>query len=518
MVGIWIGLAFERKMHKNILKTVFVKQGSSKLDQLMQYVQDNYVDTVNYESLETNAIQGMLSSLDPHSTYVSASELKETNDPLMGKFEGIGVQFSIEHDSVMVIKAIAGGPSEKVGILAGDRIISADGTNMASCKITNGKVMKLLKGNKGTKVNLEIYRPQIKKVLKFTVVRNVIPTWSIDASLFYTNGIGYIKLGQFGATTNKELKEILKAFKRNNVNKLILDLRGNAGGYLEEAISVSDEFLPNGNMIVFTKGLNRETKTYHATDDGEWDNKPICILIDEGSASASEIVAGAIQDNDRGVIIGRRSFGKGLVQEQVPMSDGSLMRLTTAKYYTPSGRSIQKPYKSGNENYFLDVYKRYFDGEMENSDSIPINDSLKYVTKGGKIIYGGGGITPDTYIPIDKNPDLVFFNESVNKGILYRFAFEYSDKNRAKLNNFKTLEQFLSGFKTSDEIYKEYIAFAYENNIKPNTRQIEMSKDKILHLFKAYIARNLFDESGFYKIYLETDKTFLKALEISKNQ
>jgi carboxyl-terminal processing protease len=494
-----------------------VKSGNT-LNELIRFIDNNYVDSVDVQKLNNEAITGMLLSLDPHSVYIPASDFADANDPLMGNFEGIGVQFKIERDTVMVINTIPGGPSEKVGLLAGDRIVKVDGKNIAGIKIVNEKVMKLLKGPKDTKVKVGIYRKGLKKINDFTITRGVIPTWSIDISYAVNKEIGYIKLSKFSATTGDELHEALVDLKEKGIKKLILDLRGNSGGYLNEAISVSDEFLPDNKLIVYTQGLHRPKQINKSTAEGVWDKLAVVVLIDEGSASASEIVSGAIQDNDRGTIIGRRSFGKGLVQEQVSLSDGSALRLTVARYYTPTGRSIQKPYTKGAEEYYMEYYHRMTDGELETSDSIKLNDSLKYKTPGGKTVYGGGGIMPDIFVPVEKNPNLKFYNESVNKGILYQFAFDYTDGNRANLMAFKNAAQFDNSFQVTEAIYNEFIVYAAKNEIKYPPSETSSSKEKIKELMKSYIARNLFDSKGFYPIYLRSDKTFQKAMEVLGKQ
>jgi len=488
-------------------------QSKNTLNELIRFIDNNYVDSVSVKKLNEEAITGMLLSLDPHSVYIPASEFADANDPLMGNFQGIGVQFRIERDTVMVINTIASGPSEKVGLLAGDRIVKVDGKNIASIKIVNEKVMKLLKGPKDTKVTVSIFRRGLKKLNDFTITRGVIPTWSIDISYAVNAQSGYIKLSKFSATTGDELHEALKELKAKGVRKLILDLRGNSGGYLQEAIAVADEFLPDNKLIVYTKGLHRPKQTATSTSDGLWEDLPLVVLIDEGSASASEIVAGAIQDNDRGTIIGRRSFGKGLVQEQVGLSDGSALRLTVARYYTPTGRSIQKPYTKGAEEYYMEYYHRMTDGELDNVDSIKLNDSLKFKTPGGKTVYGGGGIMPDIFIPVERNAALKFYNESVNKGILYQFAFDYTDGNRSKFSSYKEASQFDKNFQVTGGMYDDYIAFAAKNGIKYPPAETMASQPKINELMKSYIARNLYDSKGFYPIFLRSDKTFQKGIE-----
>ncbi len=495
--------------HHPLLK---MGSGKSKVNEMIRFIDQNYVDTVNPEKLQEEAITGMLLSLDPHSLYIPASEFKDANDPLMGNFDGIGVQFRIEHDTVMVINTVSGGPSEKLGILAGDRIVKVDDKNIASIKITNELVMKKLKGPKGTKVKVTIYRRGLKKPIDFTIIRDVIPTWSVDISYAVNKNTGYLKLSKFSATTHDELVKALQDLKKQGVTKLILDLRGNSGGYLNEAIAVADEFLTAGKLIVYTKGEHRPKQTATATDEGEWDKLPMVVLIDEGSASASEIVAGAIQDNDRGEIIGRRSFGKGLVQEQIDLSDGSALRLTVARYYTPTGRCIQKPYAKGAEDYYMEYYHRFEDGELENADSVKMVDSLKFKTPGGKTVYGGGGIMPDVFIPLEKGTAYKFYNQSLNKGILYQFTFDYVDQHRAELKQFRDVTVFDKVFSVSPAIYSQYVAYADKSGIKCNPAEVTASSQKVKDLMKAFIARNLFDDKGFYPIFLRTDNAFNRAL------
>ncbi|NVO21307.1 MAG: S41 family peptidase [Bacteroidetes bacterium] len=502
-----------------VLNHPLLKMGSKggSIPELIRYIDQNYVDTVNPENLQKEAIDGMLLSLDPHSQYIPASEFHDANDPLMGNFDGIGVQFRIEHDTIVVINTVSGGPSEKLGILAGDRIVKVDDKNVANIKITNEMVMKKLKGPKGTKVKVGIFRKGLKKLIDFTITRDVIPTWSIDVSYAVSKNTGYIKLSKFSATTHDELVESMKKLKKEGVNKLILDLRENSGGYLNEAIAVADEFLPADKLIVYTKGLHRPKQVATSTSEGEWDNLPVVVLINENSASASEIVAGAIQDNDRGEIIGRRSFGKGLVQEQINLSDGSALRLTVARYYTPTGRCIQKPYTKGADDYYMEYYHRYEDGELERADSIKMVDSLKFKTPKGKIVYGGGGIMPDIFIPIEKGPNFKFFNETFRKGLLYQFAFDYTDQHRQELKKLGDFNAFDRKFTVTPAIYSEFVAYTGKNGISSKPEEVKASTPYISDLIKAYVARNLFDDKGFYPIYLRTDKGFQRAVqELSK--
>ena len=487
-------------------------RSSGILNDVINYVGEEYVDSISKKTLQESAIKGMLESLDPHSQFISASEFNEANDPLQGNFDGIGVQFRIERDTVAVINTVSGGPSEKVGIMAGDRLVKVDGKSIAGIKITNEKVMKLLKGQRGTTVNVGVLRRGMHKVLGFKIVRDVIPTYSIDITYAVNKTTGYIKLSKFSATTADEFDNALIELHNKGVNKLILDLRGNSGGYLQAAIAVADEFLKDKKLIVYTEGHNRPRSYAYATGVGRWENNPVVVLIDEGSASASEIVAGALQDNDRATVIGRRSFGKGLVQEQLNLRDGSAIRLTVARYYTPTGRCIQKPYNNGTEDYYGEYYHRFTDGELESADSIKFSDSLKFKTPGGKIVYGGGGIMPDVFIPIEKDLKLKYYNETVNKGTLYQFAFDYTDANRTQLKRFGSAEGFDNNYNVDDELFNKFVVFAQKIEIKGDPSAIAAARTHIEDLLKAYIARNLYDDKGFYPVYLRTDKTFIAAV------
>ncbi len=503
---------------KNLLPASINTNGG-KVDNIIRYIDNNYVDTVKPKELETDAIKGMLEDLDPHSAYITADEFHDINDPLMGSFEGIGIQFRIEHDTIMVVNTIPGGPSEKVGLMAGDRIVKINDTLRVGKKINNTVAIRKLKGPKGTKVKVSVYRRGIPKLLEFTITRDVIPTYSLDIAYMVNDSLGYIKLNKFSATTHKEFSSAVEKLKKEGMVKLILDLRGNPGGFLQAAIDVADEFLPDGKLIVYTEGLHRPRRYAFATKKGNLENTDVAVLIDEGSASASEIVTGALQDNDVGVVIGRRSFGKGLVQEQIPFSDGSALRLTVARYYTPTGRCIQKPYKKDDfKDYYKEAYERYIDGEIENPDSIRFNDSLKYTTPKGKIVYGGGGIMPDIYVPLLSDTVHTFYNIMVNKGLVYQFAFDYTDSHRKELNKFKDFESFDKGFVMTDEMFDKLVAFAKEKGIKQSERKIELSKEKIKILFKAYVGRNVLDEKGFYPIYHKIDTVFKKAVEVMNNR
>jgi len=484
----------------------------------MGYIEHDYVDSVDANKLKQYAVQGILENLDPHSQFIPAEDFGEVNESLMGNFDGIGVQFRIENDSVYIVNTIPGGPSEKVGIRAGDRIVKVDNKLIAGIKIENRDVMKLLKGERGTKVNVSVFRRGAGKLLSFNITRDVIPTYSIDDAFMPEPGTGYIKLSKFSSTTASELNDALLSLKAQGMKQLVLDLRGNSGGFLQSAIEVADQFLPDKDLIVYTEGHNRPKEVAYATKKGLFEKGKLVVLIDEGSASSSEIVAGALQDNDRATIIGRRSFGKGLVQEQLSLPDGSAVRLTVARYFTPSGRSIQKPYTNGHaEEYETELLNRMMHGELENQDSIKFNDSLKYKTKGGKVVYGGGGIMPDIFIPIDKSEHYKYYNTLLNRGLIHQFTFEYTDRNRQMLNRYKTFDDFNKRFVINDAILNEFKAYATKEGVPTDPAGLAYTKNELTNLMKALISRNIYNDKGFYPIYLKSDKTFKKAMEVFKS-
>ena len=488
--------------------------GYNKLSDIVSFIEHDYVDTVDIDKMQDETIAELLNNLDPHSSYIPASQFDELNEHLEGNFEGIGVQFRIEKDTVMVILPIAGGPSERVGIKAGDRIVMVDGDTIAGIGIANPEVMKRLKGPRNTKVNVGIIRRSSPEMLDFTIKRDVIPTYSLDIAYMVNDSIGYIKLNKFSATTTRETLDALKDLKSQGMTKLILDLRGNAGGYLQAAIDVSDEFIKNDRLIVYTEGKNRPRSFAYATGKGNFEEGNLIVLIDEGSASASEIVAGAIQDNDRGTILGRRSFGKGLVQEQMNLYDGSAVRLTVSRYYTPTGRCIQRSYENGSKDYYNDFHDRFVNGEIFHADSIHFDDSLKFTTPGGKIVYGGGGIMPDIFIPVESGDHLAYYNRLINRGVIYDFSFEYTDTHREELSGFDNYHKFDKEFKVSDEMFNNLVEFAEKNGVEKDTDGIEARKDDIEILLKALIGRNILNDEGFYPIYHQKDNTFQQALKL----
>ena len=512
VAGIWLG-AFISNSNSggDGLFPAGYSSSYHKVDDVFDYIVRDYVDTVDIEEMETDAIKGMLEALDPHSAYIPAKEFHEVNDPLLGSFEGIGISFRIEKDTITVINPIPGGPSEKVGLMAGDRIVKID--DSLALKFSNNQAIKKLKGKKGTKVKVSVFRRGIPKLIDFTITRDVIPTFSLDVAYMVNDSTGYIKLNKFSATTYEEFTDAVIRLKKKGMTKLLLDLRGNTGGYLGAAIDIADEFLGEGKLIVYTEGKNRPRNYAFATANGRLQDDDVVILIDEGSASASEIVAGALQDNDRGLIIGRRSFGKGLVQEQMNLPDGSALRLTVARYYTPTGRSIQKPYSKENfDEYYHESFERYTNGEMQHADSIHFNDTLKYTTPGGRTVYGGGGIMPDIFVPLITDTVHTYYNLLANKGLIFQYAFEYTDANRKRLNAYKDFETFDRKFNMSDKDFEGLVAFAENKGIKESREKITVSRDRIATLFKAFVGRNILDEKGFYPIYHQIDTTFKRAV------
>ena len=512
------GLLLGLYINKGVGKRQVTFEGGSKFDEVMWYVDNDYVEKPDAQKLQDEAIAAMMEKLDPHSAFISLDEFNEVNDPLLGSFDGIGVQFRLEKDTIAIVNVIKGGPSEKVGIMAGDRIIYVDDTLVASKKLKNEDVMRKLKGPKNTKVRVRVLRRGVEGLLDYTITRDAIPTYSVDIAYMLDKNIGYLKLSKFSATTADEFKKGIRNLKSQGMQQLVFDLRGNTGGFLSAAVDIADEFLPKGSLIVYTEGRNRPRQYMKARRSGMLEDIPVVVLIDGESASASEIVAGALQDNDRGTIIGRRSFGKGLVQEQIMLSDQSAIRLTVARYYTPTGRCIQKPYSGDLEEYMLESLERYENGELFSEDSIHFADSLKYTTPKGKTVYGGGGIMPDIYVPLVNDSTEYYFNRIVNKGLLYQYAFEYTDKHRRQLQQYKTVKSFDQSFVVSDAMFDELVKLADEKGIKGTEKQRQVARREANTLLKAYIARNLFDDEGFYPIYAPMDEVLQRALEELKTK
>jgi carboxyl-terminal processing protease len=487
---------------------------AEKLDALMSMINYAYVDSIDEKKISDDAIRNLLKELDPHSVYIPAEELKEVNEPLVGNFEGIGVQFSILEDTIMITQTISGGPSEKLGLRAGDRIVKIDGNSVANIGIKNNDVLKKLRGNKGTKVKVDVYRRGNNELIPFTITRDKIPLYSVDASYMVTPTVGYIKISRFADSTVEEFKQALEKLKAQRVESLILDLSDNGGGYLNRAIELADEFLSNGKEVVYTIGRNNPRQDNYSTSVGGFEKGKVVVLVNESSASASEIVSGALQDWDRALIVGRRTFAKGLVQKPYPLPDGSAVRLTIARYYTPSGRCIQKHYEPGDENYDMDISMRYQHGELYHADSIKFIDSLKCKTMGGREVFGGGGIMPDVFVGLDTSLSSKYYDELRRNGTLNEFTLNYVDANRAMLlSKYKDVYQFKNEFKITKDFLEEFIAYAEKKNIKRNSEGIKTSEKLITTQLKALIARDLWDTNAYYVIINDINVFMVKALQ-----
>jgi carboxyl-terminal processing protease len=488
---------------------------ASKLNSVIGYIENEYVDTVSIDKITDAAIPAILQELDPHSVYIPASDLKKFNEPLMGNFSGIGVQFNMNNDTVAIVNTIPNGPSEIVGILGGDRIIKVNGEIVSGVKMPSDSIVSRLKGPKGTRVRVSILRRGEPNLLEFEITRDDIPLYSVDVAYMVNPNTGYLKISTFSQTTYEEFIKAVRDLHEKGMKNIIVDLRSNGGGLMDAATKIADEFLDDKKLIVYTQGRTKSRFDVYSTPGGECVNDNVVILIDEFSASASEILAGAIQDNDRGSIIGRRSFGKGLVQEQVQFRDGSAMRLTIARYYTPTGRCIQKPY-TNRDQYYMDLNDRIRHGELEYADSIHFSDSLKFTTPGGNIVYGGGGIMPDIFIPLDTSGVSDYYEKVRNLGIIYRFSFDYWDNNRKNLGKLKTANE-ISSYLDKSGYFQDFINYAAAKGVPENDEDIKTSKQLLEVQIKAYIARNIIDNNGFFPIIQDIDTTLKKAIEVLKS-
>ncbi|MBS3807127.1 MAG: S41 family peptidase [Bacteroidales bacterium] len=491
-----------------------------KFGKALHFISSYYIDSVNRSDLVEKAVKEMIADLDPHTTYLTKEEVQEMSEPLEGNFEGIGIQFNVLKDTIYVISTISGGPSEKVGLKAGDRIVRINGETVAGIDITTSGVRDRLLGEKGSKVNVSIKRPGVDGLLEFTIKRDKIPIHSRDAAYMADTDIGYIKLNRFAQTTNEEFSQAVGDLKGQGAESFILDLRDNGGGYLEQAIQLADEFLDDRKLIVYTEGLKVKREENFASEEGVFEKGNLIILIDEGSASASEIVAGAVQDWDRGMIIGRRSFGKGLVQRPVSLPDGSMIRLTVARYHTPTGRVIQKPYNNGRKEYRRDILRRFDRGEMTSADSIKsFPDSLKYSTKQeGRVVFGGGGIMPDVFIPLDTTSYSDYFNEIIRLGVLNSYILQYIDENRTQLTQtYPDFQDYKNRFEVDDQMLNGLISMAESEDIEPDEKGLENSKQELKLQIKALIARDLWDMSEYFHIVNQKDPGYQKAVEALNN-
>jgi carboxyl-terminal processing protease len=510
IIGMLIGVKLVERTGEGSL---FVYPKTDKLSGVINFIQMEYVDSVSRDMLVEETIPAILKSLDPHSVYIPARDLQRVTEPLEGNFDGIGIQFNMLSDTVVVIQTISGGPSERIGIAPGDRLVTIDDSLVAGVGMADSDIVGMLRGLRGTKVKVGVKRQGITGMMEFEITRDRIPLYSVDVSYMITDEIGYIKISQFSRTTFREYMEASEKLNAMGMKKLILDLRGNGGGYMDQATSIADQFLEKGKLIVYTEGRNSPRKDVFATSNGINLNTELLILIDEWSASASEIIAGAVQDNDRGLVVGRRSFGKGLVQNQTMFSDGSALRLTVARYFTPTGRSIQKPYNSGSESYFNDLDQRFLHGEFDTQDSIRFDDSLMFTTPGGNIVYGGGGIMPNVFIPRDTVGITDFYNQITRRGLVYRFAFDYSDRNRNSLLKFKSATD-INRHLDRQPLMDDFVRYAESQGIRADSRQISRSRRIIHTQIKAYIARNIIDNEGFYPIIGTIDEALNRSVSL----
>lgn len=495
------------------------KNSEQKIIRALRLIKNNYVDSADIDNLIEHAIKAMLEHLDPHSVYMDKEEIQKANEPLQGNFEGVGIQFQIIRDTVNVVGVIPGGPSELIGIQAGDKIVAINGEDAVGSIVTNTYVTSKLRGSKGTKVKLGIIRFPLKTITEYDIIRDKIPINSLDASYMIDNTIGYIKLNRFAATTMDEFLAAMEQLKKENMQSLILDLRGNSGGYLKTAIELTDQFFEKDKLLVYTEGLNAPIDKTYSTSNGEFKSGRLLVLVDQGSASASEILAGAIQDLDRGIIVGRRTFGKGLVQRPFNLTDGSVIRLTVSRYYTPSGRCIQKPYEDDTKSYRKEIEERLDKGEFFNQDSISFPDSLMYKTLNGRSVYGGGGIMPDVFVSLDTNRLGDFYVEVMRKNIISIFVSDYLQDNIKELNKrYSSVDEYKKDIKkNADLLFDDFIKYAKDMGAEIVEIE-ENTKEYLIYIINAHIARRLFENQAFYQIIREVDHDVIKAIEVIKNK
>ena len=513
IVGILIGTFYANHFSGNRLS--IINSSSNKLNNLLHIVDDQYVDTVNVNQLVEGAMPQILSELDPHSVYISAKDVQIVNDDLKGSFSGVGIEFTIRQDTIRVQNVVGNGPAERAGVIAGDKIVSVDDTVFVGKKVTNEEAMHKLKGPKDTKVKLGILRYGEKKIREITVTRGDIPQRSISATYMLDETTGYIKIKNFGENTYPDMLIALAQLSQEDFRNLVIDLRGNTGGYLASAVQIANEFLPKGRLIVYTQGRKLPRQEYRSDGRGSYQHIPLVVLIDEGSASASEILAGAIQDNDRGTIIGRRSFGKGLVQQPIAFNDGSMIRLTIARYYTPAGRCIQKPYSSGaDKSYEEDLVSRYQHGEFFNQDSIK-HTGPEYHTNIGRTVYGGGGITPDIFVPEDTTDITSYYKEASMSGLILQFAYSYTDDHRAALSKFDNMKD-MAEYLTKQNIVEKFAVYANKNGLRRRNLMIKKSHKLLERFIVSRIIYNILNEQEWIDYLNHDDPTILKALDVFK--
>lgn len=508
--GIWIGATFaEPKGNQNDLRAALYK-----LQEIMTYINRDYVDSVNTNELVEYGINKMLEHLDPHSSYIPARDASLAQSQLEGEFDGIGVEFGIIRDTIYVVAPLTGGPSEALGIQSGDQIIRVDGKTVAGIGITNRDVFDYLRGPRGSKVMVDIKRKNNPDLISYEITRDKIPQYSINASYMVTNEIGYIKVTRFAATTYEEFKNSVNQLKSEGMKKLIIDLQGNPGGYMGAAINMADELLGDRDLIVSQEGkVSQYSQKAFAFRPGMFEEGSVIVLINEGSASASEILAGAIQDNDRGLIVGRRSFGKGLVQMPIDLSDGAELRLTIARYFTPSGRSIQKPYDENYEAYERDWVNRYEHGEFFSADSIKFNDSLKYETKKGRTVYGGGGIMPDYFVPLDTTMNSAYVSRLFNSDSSREFILDFVNKSKGSFTGM-TLQQYYDSYRVSDAMLMDLVEYGKKNKVEFDAKDFNKSKEYLRILVKAHLGRQIYDDNAFYKVINDINEVYQQALNL----
>lgn len=515
VIGILVGNFFANHFSGNRLN--IINSGSNRLNNLLHIVDDQYVDKVNIDSLVDQAIPKILAELDPHSVYISAKDVQSANDDLKGSFSGVGIEFTIRQDTIHVQNVIKNGPAERAGLLAGDKIVNVDGKPFVGKIVTNDEAMRRLKGPKDTKVKIGVIRYGGKKTKFFTVTRGEIPQKSISATYMLDKTTGYIRIKSFGETTYPELLIALAKLSQERFENLVIDLRDNTGGYLQSAVQMANEFLPKNRLIVYTQGRKSPRQDYKSDGHGSYQNIPMVVLINEGSASSSEIFAGAMQDNDRATIIGRRSFGKGLVQQQIGFPDGSMIRLTIARYYTPSGRCIQKPYTSGeDQSYMQDLLARYQHGEFFSQDSIK-HEGPAYHTSNGRVVYGGGGITPDIFVPEDTTNVTSYYKQAGMSGLILQFAFTYTDDNRIKLNNFKEMTQ-LNDYLVKQNMVEKFATYADNHGLQRRNLMIRKSYPLLERYINSRIIYNMLDEEAWNKYLNSSDSVIAAALKVFRNE
>ena len=515
VIGILIGNFFANHFSGNRLN--IINSGSNRLNNLLHIIDDQYVDKVNIDSLVDQAIPQILAELDPHSVYISAKDVQSANDDLKGSFSGVGIEFTIRQDTIHVQNVIKNGPAERAGLLAGDKIVSVDGKSFVGKVVTNDEAMRRLKGPKDTKVKIGVIRYGEKKTKFFTVTRGEIPQKSISATYMLDDTTGYIRIKSFGQTTYPELLIALAKLSQNGFENLVIDLRDNTGGYLQSAVQIANEFLPKNRLIIYTQGRKSPRQDYKSDGHGSYQNIPMVVLINEGSASSSEIFAGAMQDNDRATIIGRRSFGKGLVQQQIGFPDGSMIRLTVARYYTPSGRCIQKPYTSGeDQSYMQDLMSRYQHGEFFSQDSIKHNGPA-YHTSNGRVVYGGGGVTPDIFVPEDTTNVTSYYKQASMSGLILQFAFTYTDDNRPKLNTFKEMMQ-LNDYLVKQNTVEKFANYADAHGLQRRNLMIRRSYPLLERYINSRIIYNMLDEEAWNKYLNQNDPVIMTALKVFRDK